>query len=389
MRVFTMPTPPISTLDISIDTQLFAEQYMRHMDKAVSQIDGTRLFYDMVSILNDRIECFLNIADLPSIASIELRYAEYGFVERLVAAINKGAQSGIEQCPLTSPEEIRQSDMRKWSDKWISAYLWILLKIAFSATYNTDMNDNTGFIKVLVGQINHQEDICFDGAIDLSESNLIATHLDPHEYKALAAGFINAVVATPYTNMVFTKNTYDEIANILITKTHHQEVLLVQQAKRDDCFFIPNKEMQSYKIPMPPLSSLPITLDKTVFAEAMVLMLSQYIKHYADTRMHYKNVRVIGDDIYVDINTSRLPEVRWFMEESLEADFKQDLLAMINADSEQLESGELVTLERLVRQDVRSMKASWVSAFMWIWFNNLAQKSPTSLGSGMNALSVA
>lgn len=371
MRVFTMPLPPLSTLAITIDEGLFAEQYMRYIDKAVSQIEGTRLFYSEVGVSNNRIVCNLNIADLPNLPSVRAKYAEHGFDNRLLAAINKGAQNGIEACPEVSAEALKNSDMRDWADKWISAYLWILLKLDFTNTFNTPMDNNAVFIETLVNQINKQEDIAFNGTMDLSATHLIATHLDPHEYKALAAEFVNAVVAIPNTvtrtALITTRanmnKVYNDVIEVTVDKTHHQEVSLLQQAKRDDCFFKQNKEMIRCKIPMPPLSSLPISIDKDAFAKGVVLMMSRYVRHHADTRMHYKNVEVIGDDIYADINTTRLPQVDWFESEQLAGAFDRDLVDMINSQSD-----EPVTSDMIKNRDVRDFPDFWIGSFMWLWF---------------------
>lgn len=323
MKIITMPLPPIVSLNLTIDTQSFIHQYMSFADEAITAINGTPLYYNVHHENysgEERLSVEINLTRLPSIASTQAHF-KLDFIGLLLEGINNHKLNGTKEYPTASPELIINGDMREWPETWISAYLWFVIKLTFADKFKFDPFANfQHYLSHLVATLCEQNYPATDTRQAIEEQALpLKAHLDRTAYRDILCSLKDAILNSEYvtngetvyvTSMFGDSNSnYDEISLTAMGNLSVLTTSLVQAVKEDDTFFEPDASMRAVKIPTPPLSSLGIQCSHQTFAESFVLLMSELIRCYHETRLHYNNVRVVDDTIYADINMTRFPKI--------------------------------------------------------------------------------
>ena len=326
MKTITMPLPPIMSLNLPIDIKSFIHQYMSFADEAITAINGTPLYYNVCDenyVGEDRLNVEINLTRLPSIASTQAHF-KFDFIGLLLDGINNHKLSGTQDFPTASPELIIHGDMRAWPKAWISAYFWFVIKLTFADKFALNpFADYQFYLTHLVATLCEQDYPATDTrqAIEIQASPL-KSHLDAAAYRDILCNLKDTILNSELianneqlhvTNMFgFGISNYEPISGTAMNRVSELQTSLFQAVKEDDTFFEPNQSMRTLKIPTPSLSSLGIECDHQTFAESFVLFMSELIRCYNETRLHYNNVRVVDDAIYADINLTRFPKVYLF-----------------------------------------------------------------------------
>lgn len=364
MRSLILPLPSIDQLDIEINDDTFAEEYMRYLEIAVEKISGVRLRYEMPHIKEKRVVARINITDLPSFASAcEL---DYGFERAVLDGINNHKDCGSEDHPEADWAKLNYYDMRKWPDTWISAYLWVILKVDFLRKHNIKLGiTNADFIGELVAGINNEVLPLRHHSIAIEVDEIAKTYLDRDAHKQILNNLAEKVLSSPFAfraelitvNEAVSCKGYGGVIEEALASSLRLTTLLAQEIKENANFFETTTSMRSLKMPMPALSTLDIKTNHQEFAYAYLLMLSEIIAHRHETRLHYTNVRVTDDHVYADINLKRLP--------AIDDEFGEGTLDAIN--SHELSGTDLCPIanwDMLKHYDIRRLPDLWLTSFL-------------------------
>lgn len=366
MRLITMPLPSIDQLDIEIEIHLddFVEQYMRYVETAVEKVNGTRLRYQNTHIKDNRICSYINLTDLPSFASA--CYLDYGFERAVLESINQHKHCGTKEHPKADWAMLHYYDMRAWPDTWVSAYLWVILKIDFLRQHDIRLGmTNTDFIANVVCGVNKEELLPRQDVVDAEIHDIMNTHLDRTQYKQILSELSEDVLLSAFafraepitvTEAVF-NGKYEDVIGQALSNSLRITTLLAQDIKENANFFEVTTSMRTLKMPLPAISALAIKNDPQEFAEAYLFMMSDILSNNHETRLHYNNVRVIDDHVYADINLKRLP--------AIDGDFGAATLEAINNhELSGTDECPIATLDMLKYYDIRRLHDTWLICFL-------------------------
>lgn len=319
MKDITMPLPPIDTLNLSIDTESFCVQYMRFLHQSIKAIHGIPLYYEAYHLFTEhrnRFSCSVNLSNLPSPTQVQAHFKNADFMALMMEGINSHKQNGTIDCPTITHDMLVNGDMREWPKGWVSVYFWLVMKLSFTEAFGFDAQiSNTDYLPLLVDMLCKQK-LPSPKANQAAELTALKdTHLDKAAYRDIVAKLTDSILKSEVvfdcTEVGF-KDVYGRLPRFTEPMPAIESIkalitTLVQDVKEDDTFFEPDASMRTIKLPLPPLSSLAIECTHIDFAESVVLFISEQIKCKNYTRLHYKNVRVIDDTIYFDVNLARFP----------------------------------------------------------------------------------
>lgn len=134
-----IPSPPIARIKAHIssnnlDTAKVIRGYMDILTNSVQFIGKRAFSYTAGRVSDDGIFATIDIQQLPLYDKVAALFSNINFEQAMIAQIAVGNNHYGHECPIANQNNLRQP-ISTWSGRWITIYLWTILRADFSMRF--------------------------------------------------------------------------------------------------------------------------------------------------------------------------------------------------------------------------------------------------------------